>query len=93
MGQLGPVVAGDTEDFYFDIAKDLATGETITSVDFTVTDAKGATVAGVVGAHTETSTRTDFRITAPAAGGYTITAEFTSSSGEVLTRTADLWVV
>ena len=93
MGQLGPAKAGDSEDFYLDIAADLATGETIANVDFTVTDAEGATVAGVVGAHTETDTRTDFRITPPAAGMYTITAEFTSSSGEVLTRTADLWVV
>ena len=51
-------------------------------------------VAGVVVAHTDGGTRTDFRITAPADGGtYTITAVFTIDDGQQLTRTANLWVV
>jgi hypothetical protein len=94
MGQLGPVKAGDAPDEYLDIAEDLAAGETVSSVAFTVTNAAGTVVSGVVGAHTDGGTRTDFRVAAPAtAGMYTITAVFTISDGQKLTRTASLWVV
>ena len=93
MGQLGPVRVGDIVDKYLDIAEDLVTGETVASVAFTVTNALGATVADVVGAHTDAGTRTDFRITAPVAGMYTMTAVFTISDGQKITRLADLWVV
>ena len=93
MGQLGPVKAGDIVDEYLDIALDLVTGETVASVAFTVANALGVTVPDVVGAHTDAGTRTDFRITAPAAGMYTLTAVFTISDGQKITRLADLWVV
>jgi hypothetical protein len=85
--------AGDILDLYLDIAADLVTGETISSVAFTVKDSAGTTVAGVVGAHTETTSRTDFRLTAPVAGAYTLTAVFTISDGQKITRHAGLWVV
>jgi hypothetical protein len=93
MGQFDPMKAGSIIDQYLDIAADLAAGETITSVVFLVTDAAGATVANVVGAHTETTSRTDFRVTAPAAGAYTVKATFTINDGQVFPRYAGLWVV
>ena len=93
LGTLGPVVAGNIADEAIDIARDLVSGEAVSSVAFTVTDATGVTVPGVVVAHTDGGTRTDFRITAPAAGIYTITAIFTIDDGQQLTRTATLWVV
>lgn len=93
VGQFDPVKAGSVIDQYIDIAADLAVGEAIASVAFLVTNAAGVTVEGVVGAHTETATRTDFRITAPAAGGYTVRATFTIDDGQVFPRYAGLWVV
>lgn len=93
MGRFDPIKVGDIVDLYLDIAADLATGETISSVAFTVTNGTGGTVANVVGNHTETATRTDFRVTAPTAGAYTLTAVFTISDGQKLTRIANLTVV
>ena len=93
MGQFDAVRSGDIVDLYLDIAADLISPETIATVVFTVTDQAGATVAGVVGGHTETSSRTDFRVTAPIAGVYLLTAVFTISDGQKITRLADLWVV
>ena len=94
VGRFDPVKAGDIVDLYIDIEADLADGETVSSCAFTVTNSAAATVAGVVGAHTETAARTDFRITAPAAtGDYQIAAVFTVSDGQKITRIAAVRVV
>lgn len=94
LGQFPAVKAGDIVDRYIDIAKDLESGETVSSVAFTATNAAGAIVAGVVTGHTETATRTDFRLALPStAGSYTLTAVFTISDGQKITKTAALWVV
>jgi hypothetical protein len=93
VGQFGPFKATDVIDLYIDIAADLAVGETVTGAAFTVTDAAGTVEAGVVGSHTETGSRTDFRLTVPAAGSHTITTVFTISDGQQITKVADLWVV
>jgi hypothetical protein len=93
LGQFPAMEAGDILDLYLDIDADLVSGETISSVAFTVTSAAGVAVVGAVGAHTETTSRTDFRLTAPAAGGYLGTAAFTISDGQKITRHFGLWVV
>jgi hypothetical protein len=94
MGQFDAVRAGDIVDLYLEIAADLIAPEVIATVVFTVTDSAGAVVAGVVTAHTETTTRTDLRLAVPAvAGMYLLTAVFTISDGQKLTRLADLQVV
>lgn len=93
VGTLGPVRAADVVDLYLDIANDLVTGEAVSSVAFTVTDASDATVAGVVTDHTDSGTRTDFRITAPTAGAYTIQMVFTIDDGQKITRYAALRVI
>lgn len=94
VGKFDPVRPGDIIDLYIDISADLATGEAISSVTFTTTDADGTPVAGMVGAHTETSSRTDFRVTAPAtAGAYDISAEFTIDDGQQITHIAKIAVV
>ena len=93
VGRFDTVKAGDIIDLYINIAADLGDGETVASAAFTATDSDGATVAGVVGAHTETGTRTDFRVTAPTAGAYVLTAVFTISDGQKLTRIANLTAV
>lgn len=93
IGQLDTMKAADIVDLYLDIAADLVAGETVASVVFTVTDSTGATVANVVGSHTEAAARTDFRVTAPAAGGYLLAAVFTISDGQKITRVVDLLVV
>lgn len=93
VGKFAPVRAGDIVDLFVDITADLTGGDTIATVTLAVTDAENEAVAGVVGNHTETDTRTDFRITAPAAGAYVLTAVFTISDGQKLTRVANLTVV
>jgi hypothetical protein len=93
LGQFDATVAGDVVDRYIDIAADLAVGETIASVVFTVRTAAGVVTPAVISDDTLTATRVDFRITAPAAGAYVLSAAFTVSDGQVLTRTADLWIV
>jgi hypothetical protein len=94
IGRFDPVRAGDIIDLYIDIQAELADGETIDSVAFAVADAGGRQVAGVVTAHSESDARTDFRLSAPASAGlYTLTAVFTISDGQKLTRAADLRVV
>ena len=93
LGRFDPMHTADIEDFYIDIAANMTGVETISGVAFTVTNSAGATVAGVVTSHTESGTRTDFRVTAPAVGVYTITAVFTISDGQKITRTATLSVV
>ena len=92
VGEYGPMRSGDVRDLYMDVAADLDSGETIASVTFSVTDADGAAVADVVTAHTESVSRTDFRVEAPAAGTYTLTAVFTHTDGQVVTHTARLIV-
>lgn len=95
LGQFPAVKAGDIVDRYIDITEDLESGETVSSVAFTVVNAAtGATAAGVVTGHTETDNRTDFRLALPStAGMYTLTAVFTISDGQKITKTATLWVV
>jgi len=93
MGQFGAVKAGDIVDLYLDIAADLAAGETISSVDFEVVNVAGVIMVGAVGSHTETDSRTDFRLTAPVEGSYQLAAVFTISDGQKLTRVADLSIV
>ena len=93
LGTFDPIKTADKQDFYMDITADLVAGEAISGVVFTVTNAAGATVAGVVTAHSETAMRTDFRVEAPAIGVYTITAVFTIDDGQVITKTASLRVV
>ena len=93
LGDFDPVVAGDIIDFYIDVSGDLATGEALSSVAFVVTDSDGDTVANVIGVTpTVTDSRVDFRVTAPAAGRYTITADFTIDDGQSITHTATLTV-
>ena len=94
VGNLGAIRASDVVDKYIDIANDLVTGEAVSSVAFTVRDASGVTVAGVVTDHTDSGTRTDFRITAPATvGPYEIAAVFTIDDGQKITRYATFQVV
>lgn len=94
MGTFEAIHTGDIRDLYLDISADLATGETISSVVFTVTNSAGATVAGVVTDSTVSDTRVDFRITAPAtAGNYTLTCVFTINDGQKLTRHATITLV
>lgn len=93
VGTFDPIPTTDIVDLFLDIAADLEVGEAVSSVTFTVTNGAGATVAGVVGSHTETASRTDFRVTAPAAGGYLLAAVFTISDGQQYTRIANLVVV
>lgn len=95
VGQFEAMKAGDILDRYIQLSSgtddaDLVTGEAISSVAFTVTDSAGVIVADVVGNHTETDTRTDFRLTVPAAGMYTLTAVFTIDDGQKITRTATI---
>ena len=92
VGQFDPIKEGDIVDFYLDVSADLDVGETISTAAFTVTDDEGATVAGVVSTHTESGGRTSFRVTAPAVGGYLLTAVLTISDGQRFTRVADLVV-
>ena len=93
VGTFDPIKAADIVDLYLDIEADLETGEAISSATFAVKDGTGATVPGVVGSHSETDARTDVRVTAPAAGGYLLTAVFTISDGQQYTRIANLVVV
>lgn len=90
MGQLPSVKATDIIDQFLELGPELEDGETISDVAFTVTDADGATVAGAVTAHTESDTRTDFRVVVPEAGDYEIVALFTISDGQQFTRVARL---
>lgn len=93
LGRFDPMKSGDILDLYIDIAADLVAGEAVASVAFTVNDSTGAAVAGVVGSHSETSARTDFRVTAPAAGSYQLAAVFTIDDGQKITRVAEVLVV
>ena len=96
MGQLGPFAKGDVVDQYFDLGADtLAAGEAVASVAFTVKDAAGTTVVGVVTTYSvTTATRVDARLAIPAtAGGYEIDMNWTINDGQSITRTAGLWVV
>ena len=93
LGQFEPVVAGDATDEFIDLENDLVTGETVTSVAYTVTTSAGATVAGAVSTSTESGTRSDFRYSLASAGVYTLKAVFTISDGQTITRTATLWAV
>ncbi len=92
-GSLGAMVQGDIEDFYVSYSDDLEGDETLSSVAFSVTGPSGA-VTGMVGDHTETDSRTDFRVTAPTASGvYTIALIATISDGQKITRFVELTVV
>ena len=93
LGRFAAMKAGDVLDRYIDIAGDLVTGESVSSVAYTVTDAAGEPVADVVTASTESGTRSDFRLTVPDAGAYTLTAVFTIDDGQEITKTASLWSV
>ena len=94
IGRFPAIRAGKTDDYGIDYTNDLATGETLSSVTYVVTDSAGATVAGVVTASTIASPIGHFRFTAPAtAGAYLVTATPLFSDGRELVRTADLWVV
>ena len=82
------------EGRYLDIAGDLATGETVSAVDFAVADSAGVAVAGVLSNTSISGTRVDFRITAPTtAGQYTLSALFTISDGQSIPREATISVV
>lgn len=94
MGKLRVMKASDVEDRYLDIAGDLASGETVASVTFTVTNAAGEAVSGVTSNTSISGTRVDFRVTAPAtAGKYTLSAEFAISDSQSITREAIISVV
>lgn len=94
LGAFDPIQAADKVDRYIEIrAPELAADETIESAVFTVTDAAGATVAGVISSPTYDGRRVSFRITAPEAGTYTMTVELTISDGQHITKTARLTVV
>jgi len=93
LGQFKPVAAGDVTDEYIDIAADLVAGEVIASVVYTVVDTLGDEVVGAVSAHSETDARSDFRYSLGTAGGYLLQAVFTIDDGQVITRTAGVWVV
>ena len=90
VGQFDTLRAGDIVDLYIDIAADLVDGETVSTVAFTVTDSEGTVVPNVVGSHSDGGARTDFRVTAPAAGTYQLAAVFTISDGQKITRIAAL---
>jgi hypothetical protein len=94
LGRYSPAHAGDIEDFGIDVTADLASGETLSSVTFTVTNAAGVVQAGAVTAQTVASPVVSYRVAVPATVGvYTIAAVCTMSDGRKLTYTADLWVV
>ena len=93
VGQFDAIKAADTVDLYIDIAADLVAGEAIQTVTFTLITDIGGTVPGAVTAHTETATRTDFRLTAPSVGAYQLMAVFKIDDGQTLTRFADVLVV
>ena len=89
MGTFRAMYAGDVEDRYLDIAGDLATGETISSVTISVADADGVAVAGCISNETLSDTQVDFRLTAPSeVGTYSLEAVFVISDGQSITRYA-----
>jgi len=94
LGRYDAAYAGDIEDFGIDVTADLASGETLSSVVFSVANKAGTVQAGAVTAQTVASPRVDYRLAIPAtADTYTITAVCTMSDGRELTYQADLWVV
>ena len=94
IGTYSPAHAGDVEDLAIDVTNDLATGETLSSVVFTVTNGAGTVQAGAVTAQTVVSPLVSFRMTIPATvDTYTITAVCTMSDERVVTHTASLRVV
>ena len=99
LGQFPAIKAGDIADRYIQLSQgaddgDLAADEAISSVTFSVKNSAGTVQTGAIGAHSETDTRTDFRINAPAtAGMYELTAVFTINDGQKITRTATLRIV
>ena len=94
MGQFDAMVAGSVFERYLDVTDELAVGRSISTVAFTVRDAAGATVAGVVTSNTPGGGRVDFRGTLPAtAGWYELSAFFTLDDAQTFTRTAGIWVV
>lgn len=94
LGAYAPIRAGDIVDRYIDIDAELEAAESVSSVAFAVTDSSGGTVASVVSDSQVTDNRVDFRLTVPsAAGWYTLTAVFTISDGQQLTRIAGLPIV
>jgi hypothetical protein len=92
VGAYDPIKAGDVIDLYLDISADLETGESISSVTLALTGPSGP-VSGAIAAHSETATRTDFRVNAPAAGKYQLSAVFIISDGQKITREAGIRTV
>ena len=91
MAQLGMfgVHRSDIVDRYIDVANDLATGESLTSAAFVLTDSDGDVAADVISNSTYSGARVDFRITAPSIpGNYTLTGKFTIDDGQLITHTA-----
>lgn len=94
IGEFPAMAAGDVADRYIDITNDLVAGESISSVTFTTTDGAGNTETGVTSDTSLSTYRADFRVTAPAtADVYTISAAFTISDGQLITRKAKFRVV
>ena len=48
VGTFPPIYRSDIQDYYIDISKDLATGETVSSATASVTDSAGTAVLNVV---------------------------------------------
>jgi len=94
LGRLEPIRAGDVVDRFIEIrSPELAADETIEDAVFTVTDANGAVVAGVVTAYTCAAHRCDFRITAPATTGkYNGSVTFTIDDGQLITKTFEMTI-
>ena len=94
IGAYSPAFAGDSDDFAIDVTNDLATGETLSSVTFSVTNSAGTVQAGAVTAQTIASPLVSFRMTLPGtADTYTIKAVCTMSDSRVVTHTASVRVV
>ena len=99
LGALPAMARGDVADRYIDISADLveSEGETIESATFTATlEGSAEAVPGVVAENSITlgTGRVDFQLTAPAAAGtYHLSAVFTISDGQRITKTATVEAV
>jgi hypothetical protein len=96
IGSLDAVRRGDIVDRYIDVSAELEGDETVTDAALTLADGDGAQQENAVSGISppETGGRVDFRITVPgSAGSYRITAVFTISDGQRITRTCGLPVV
>lgn len=94
LGEYSPVKVSDLIDLSYDITNDLVTGDTISSVAFTVTNSAGTTQAGAVTTYSSSGFVVSFRLQVPAtAGVYDIKATSAISDGQIISHTAKIQAV